>query len=150
LTLDPADSRSAGSFAVPTPIPLIVKVTGPFAVLTVMLPLAAPSAVGAKYTLNWQEVPAARLSPQVLPGIEANSLSPAELAKTAVEAVVLVTVTCFVTLSVPTSTSPKLTEAGLYTTAPPTPVPLMVKVTGPSAVLSVRIPVAGPATVGAK
>lgn len=72
-----ADSFSEDCTA--CPVPVMVKVTGPAEVLTVMLPLATPSAVGAKYTGNVHEASAAKLSPQVAPAVEANSANPIEL-----------------------------------------------------------------------
>jgi hypothetical protein len=117
-TTVPANDRLAGAAfstgpgAVPIPVRLTVLVTPP--ALTVRVPVRAPVAVGANFTLTVHEPFAAIDEPQVLVWLKSPVAAMDETA--AAEPVGLETVTVWAALVVPVTTEPKLSALGLAVT----------------------------------
>jgi hypothetical protein len=134
------------------PVPARLTVCGLLIALSAKLrvPVTAPSAAGVKVTPIVQLAPAAMLSPQVLLAM-AKEL-PAEMEMPVSESAVLsllVTVTVFATLVLPTASEPKLRLLEENVTgALPLPVTAMVCV--PALSVIVRTSEAEPTTVGEK
>src|SRR3984885_4009798 len=103
---------STGPGAVPVPVRLTVLVTPP--ALTVRVPVRAPVAVGANFTLTVHEPFAAIDEPQVLVWLKSPVAAMDETA--AAEPVGLETVTVWAALVVPVTTEPKLSALGLAVT----------------------------------
>jgi hypothetical protein len=94
----------------PLPVRLTVWVAGLALPLMVIEPLRAPAAVGLKVTLIEQDVPAARLAPQVLVWEKSPLAAMPETARAALPA--LESVITSGLLEVPTSWFPKTYEDG--------------------------------------
>src|SRR3954454_11931441 len=114
-TTVPAKDRLAGAAfstgpgAVPVPDRLTVLVTPP--ALMVRVPLRAPGAVGANFTLTVQPPPAAMDDPQVLAWEKSPLVAMDETV--AAELVGLATVTAWAALVAPVATEPKLSAVGV-------------------------------------
>ena len=137
----------------PWPEPLKATVTGEVALLftRLMLPLAAPTVVGANFAVNVLVCPGVSVRGTVMPLME--KPVPLALAELMVTFAVpgLLSVTVWVAL-LPTFTLPKLTVEGeADSCATPWPVAVSATVSGDVAVLLTRLtlPLAAPTTVGA-
>jgi hypothetical protein len=115
--------------------------------LTVIVPLAAPVAVGANAALMVQDAPPAT-EEQLSVSLK---FALGTTVKLIVAALLLVTVKVLATLVDPTPRLPNERDAGVMVTgATPVPVRLAVCVPGTALSLTVRVPVREPVTVGLK
>jgi len=136
--------------AVPVPVRLTDWVAGLALSVIVTAPVRVPAAVGLKVTLRVQLALAARLAPQVL--VWEKSPLAVMLVMLSVALPVLLRMTLWALLLVPTACAGKVKEVGerLTTGAVPVPVRLRVWVAGLALSLMVTAPVRVPAAVGLK
>src|SRR5947207_5198574 len=152
----PAGLRPTAGAGIGVPVPLSATLCGLSAALSTKarLALRAPTAVGAKATSTVQVLPAATVAPlQVsLPVVKSPGLAPvsATLVMARFAASVLVTVTVWAALVVPTSWLPK--ERPAAEKLAPVPLPVSATLCGLLLALSakVRLAVRVPAVAGVK